>query len=203
MSPEQLLRTYFHAKDENRPHLLSSVFSPDAHLQIRNRSEQISFPAITVGLEGIADVLVRRFNQAYENIYSFYLDRPGLDSKAFTCDWLVGMTDKESRSVRVGCGCYEWTFRCAPALLATRLIITIDAVTVLDASRLTRVMGWLNQLQYPWTSAAEVLRAIPRGELTAVYGYVGRHSEPEASPGRDRPKADASGRSARAEKGIP
>lgn len=76
-----MLRTYFHAKDENRPFLLADVFSPDAQLEIRNRSDQISFPATTIGLEGIADALVRRFNQAYENIYSFYMDRPGPNRK--------------------------------------------------------------------------------------------------------------------------
>jgi hypothetical protein len=70
VSPEHVLRAYFHAKDEDRPHLLDGVFSIDARLDIRNPSEQISFPAVTVGLAGIADVLVRRFNQAYENVYS-------------------------------------------------------------------------------------------------------------------------------------
>lgn len=83
MTPEQILRTYVHAKDENRPHLLDGVFSTDARLEIRNRSEQISFPAVTVGLAGIADVLVRRFNQTYENIYSFCLARPTSDKGAF------------------------------------------------------------------------------------------------------------------------
>src|SRR5258706_8031171 len=39
VSPEQALRAYFHAKDENRPHLLDGVFASDARLGIRNRSE--------------------------------------------------------------------------------------------------------------------------------------------------------------------
>src|SRR5215204_5457681 len=76
VSPEQLLRTYFRAKDENRPHLLHDVFSRDARLTIDNRCAQISFPGMTVGLDGIADVLVRQFSSTYENTYSFYLDRP-------------------------------------------------------------------------------------------------------------------------------
>ena len=62
VSPEQLLRTYFKAKDENRPHLLVDVFSSDARLTIDNRCGQMSFPDATVGLERIADVLVRQFN---------------------------------------------------------------------------------------------------------------------------------------------
>ncbi|UCG96392.1 MAG: hypothetical protein JSW31_12300 [Burkholderiales bacterium] len=173
MSPEQVLRTYFHAKDENRPFLLADVFSPDAQLEIRNRSDQISFPATTIGLEGIADALVRRFNQAYENIYSFYMDRPGPNDESFSCDWLVGMTDKESRSVRVRCGHYDWTFRSGPDLLATRLILTIETMIVLGASRTASVMGWLKQLAYPWSSAAEVIRTLPLGELGVVSEYLG------------------------------
>jgi hypothetical protein len=174
LSPELVLRNYFHAKDENRPHLLASVFSPEARLEIRNRSDQISFPATTVGLEGIADVLVRRFNQAYENIYSFYLERPRPSDEFFSCDWLVGMTDKQSRSVRVGCGRYDWTFQRTPAVLATRLIITIEVMLVLDESRASAVLGWLKELGYPWTSAADVNRTLPPRELAPVGDYLGR-----------------------------
>lgn len=181
MSSEQVLRNYFHAKDENRPHLLASVFSPDARLEICNRSNQISFPAVTVGLDAIADVLVRRFNQAYENIYSFYLDRPGPKDAAFCCDWLVGMTDKESRSVRVGCGRYDWSFQRMPVVLATRLVITIESMLVLDASRTTSVLDWLRGLKYPWTSIADVLRSRPPGELAPVSSYLAGGPDAAAS----------------------
>ena len=102
MSPEQILRVYFRAKDENRPFLLAGVFSENATLEISNRSDQISFPPVTSGLAQIGDVLVRRFNQAYENIYSFYIDCPASSADTFTCDWLVGMTEKETKNVRVG-----------------------------------------------------------------------------------------------------
>lgn len=173
LSPEHLLRSYFQAKDGNRPHLLASVFSLDARLEIRNRSNQISFPAVTVGLEGIADILVRRFNQSYENIYSFYLDRPAPAAESFSCNWLVGMTEKESRLVRVGCGRYDWTFQRMPELLATELIITIETMLVLDQSRTTSVMAWLVALEYPWTSAADLVGTLPASELTPVSEYLG------------------------------
>ena len=176
MSPEQALRGYFHAKDENRPHLLDDVFASDARLEIRNRSGQINFPAVTVGLAEIADVLVRRFNQAYENIYSFYLNRPGSTDEVFSCDWLVGMTEKESRSIRVGWGRYEWTFQREPVLQVTQLIITIEAMLALDPPATTKVMRWLTELDYPWTSAAAVTRALPLAELEPVCRYVGREN---------------------------
>lgn len=176
MSPEQALRTYFHAKDENRPHLLDDVFSTDARLEIRNRSEQIRFPAVTVGLAGIADVLVRRFNQTYENIYSFYLARPTSNEEAFSCDWLVVMTEKESKAVRVGCGRYEWAFQREPELHVTELIITIEAMLILDAAMTIEVMRWVGQLDYPWTSAAAVTCTLPLAELQPVRRYVDREN---------------------------
>jgi hypothetical protein len=69
----QILEGYFCAKDGNRPHLIARVFTPDARLEINNASASITFPAVTQGMEDIADVLVRQFGRTYENIYSFYL----------------------------------------------------------------------------------------------------------------------------------
>src|SRR4051794_38575292 len=92
---EHLLRTYFHAKDENRPHLMAQVFTADARLEMQVNSEAISFPAVTQGLDVIADVLVRKFGQTYENVYSFYLQHPAPETRAeqFSCDWLVIMSN--------------------------------------------------------------------------------------------------------------
>lgn len=174
MSPEQLLRTYFHAKDENRPHLLDDVFSTHARLDIRNRSDQISFPAVTNGLAGIADVLVRRFNQIYENIYSFYLARPTPSEAAFSCNWLVVMTEKELKSVRVGCGSYEWAFQREPKLSVTELIITIEEMLILEEAMTGEMMHWVGQLDYPWTSAAAVTRVLLIPELQPVREYLER-----------------------------
>jgi len=172
--PEQLLRTYFRAKDENRPHLLADVFSSDARLEIHNRSDQISFPALTVGQDEIADILVRRFNQTYENIYSFCLDRPQPTAATFRCDWLVGMTEKASRNVRVGCGQYEWTFARSPALLVTKLVISVEHMAVHAPNSAGEVLRALRDLDYPWTSAAQVTRALSIGELSAVNDCIAR-----------------------------
>jgi hypothetical protein len=174
MSPQHVLRTYFHAKDENRPHLLAAVFCEDARLEIHNRATGITFPAATDGLDAIADVLVSRFNQTYENIYSFYMARPAAAAEAFTCDWLVGMTEKSTNNVRIGCGRYDWTFQGRPAFLATRLVITIESMVVLQASAKAEVMQWLLGLNYPWASAAAVETAPVLDELAPVLKYIGR-----------------------------
>ena len=176
ITPETVLRDYFHAKDENRPHLLDQVFTPDARLEVDNCTGAISFPAVTEGREAIADVLVRKFAQTYENIYSFYMGRPtGAAAAAFSCDWLVGMSEKAGRGVRVGCGRYHWSFQAGPPPLANRLVITIAAMQVLPPSRLTAVMAWLRNLDYPWTTGAAVRAGTPDlAPLTPVLHYLGR-----------------------------
>ncbi len=104
LSTEAVLRRYFHAKDENRPHILDDAFASDAELVVANHTTTINFPAVTAGRAAIADVLVRTFGQTYENVYSFYLQRPIGPTREFSCDWMVAMTEKATGAVRVGCG---------------------------------------------------------------------------------------------------
>lgn len=152
--PQDVLRNYFHAKDENRPHLLEAVFSLDARLEVHNRSSTIAFPAVTTGRDAIADVLVRNFGQTYENMYSFYLGKPGGAVRSFACGWLVVMSEKATRNPRVGCGRYDWTFNAGPPHLANHLAITIEAMQVLAPSDWKAVSEWVQHLDYPWSSAA-------------------------------------------------
>ena len=174
-TPEYLLRTYFHAKDENRPHLLTRVFSESARLEMIVKTGTISFPPTSEGVDAIADVLVRRFAQTYENVYSFYLQRPPAVASSFSCDWLVGMSEKASGAARVGCGRYDWSFRQNAPVTVDRLVITIEAMPVLAPGDLAPVMGWLTALPYPWCSAASAIAAAPSIEaLAPVLRYVGR-----------------------------
>lgn len=161
LSPEAVLRNYFHAKDENRPHLLDRVFTPDASLQVHNRSSNITFPAVTQGREAIADTLVRQFNKTYENIYSFYLARPSATAKSFSCAWLVGMTEKDTLNTRVGCGTYDWTFSSDSPRLASALTISIQAMVVLPPNMAGAVFQWLARMNYPWSSVAQACELAP------------------------------------------
>jgi hypothetical protein len=166
-APESVLRNYFHAKDENRPHLLERVFEPSAELVVVNHAETIAFPARTVGREAIADAFVRNFGQTYENVYSFYLRRPPAAVRAFSCGWLVAMSEKQSKSVRVGCGRYDWSFAESAPHLATHLTITIQAMQVLPPTELSAVLAWVQTLDYPWCAVEDVVRDSPSIELLA------------------------------------
>ena len=174
---ETVLRTYFHGKDENRPHLLRGVFAANATLQVVNRVGTIAFPSLTEGCDAIADVFVRRFAQTFENVYSFYMSRPQEAAAGFSCDWLVGMTEKEGGSVRVGCGRYDWEFEAEPPHSARRLVITIEAMQVMAPNTLKPVLAWLWQLDYPWSSPGAALETAPEmEELGPVLRYLKRSS---------------------------
>ena len=165
---ETVLRNYFHAKDENRPHRLAAVFSADARLEIRNHTDAIAFPAFSEGREALADVLVRSFGQQYENVYSFYLARPAGEPRSFACGWLVAMTEKASRSARLGCGRYLWEFAPPPSGLALRLVIDIDAMQVLPPAAAPGLFAAIAALGYPWSSPAEVAAVAERHPLLAA-----------------------------------
>ena len=51
---EEILRTYFRAKDENRPHLMRDAFSETATLETIVKTDAISFPPISRGLARIS-----------------------------------------------------------------------------------------------------------------------------------------------------
>ena len=175
VSPEFLLRTYFRAKDQNRPHLMASAFSEVATLEMVVNTGTIAFPPISQGLAAITDVLVRRFAHTYENVYSFYLQRPPPAASSFACDWLVGMSEKASGTPRVGCGRYDWTFAQEAPCLVNRLVITIEAMPLLAGADLLPIMAWLTALPYPWCTPSAVVGGAPSiAALEPVLRYVSR-----------------------------
>ncbi|ARP96886.1 hypothetical protein [Bordetella genomosp. 13] len=175
-----LLRDYFHAKDENRPWYMARAFAPDAVLKVALRTQAIAFPPESRGLPAIADTLARRFGQTYDNVYTFYLSRPeaGAVLDEYDCDWLVGMTEKATGDVRVGCGRYEWAFQREPHLVS-RLVITIETMLTLPAHTSDTVLEWLTGLPYPWTDAQTVVAAAPAIEaLAPVLQWIRRNGPP-------------------------
>ena len=174
-TPEGLVRAYIRAKDENRPHLMEHVFAGDACLEMIVKSETISFPPVTRGLASITEVLVRNFAKTYENVYTFCLERPNLQSheRGFSCDWLVGMSEREGGHARVGCGRYDWHFSPEGSFLVDRLVITIEAMQVLPPGWNKAVFGWLSGLPYPWCSADVIAETAPVLEgIEAVIEYL-------------------------------
>ena len=152
---------YILAKDGNRPDLLRQCFTSDATLEMVVRTGTISFPPHVSGRTGIADILVRRFGQCYENVYTFCLgEPPNAGTTTHTCKWLVGMSVKATGELRVGCGEYHWRFLPTSGL-ATHLCITIEHMQACVAQDLESVMNWLQSLNYPWCLSSDLICTAP------------------------------------------
>lgn len=166
--PSHTIHHYLLAKDGNRPHLMEEAFSEDAILAMQVNTESIAFPPLSLGRDAIADLLVRRFGESYENVYTFCLTpSPGQPVSDFSCGWLVAMTDKKGGNVRVGCGRYDWRFEDATGL-AERLAIQVEVMQILPPAAKEPVMKWVASLPYPWCTtetaiagAADVVGAEP------------------------------------------
>ncbi|WP_256657422.1 hypothetical protein [Pseudomonas sp. R3-18-08] len=94
MSLTHAIETYILAKDGNRPHLLRRAFAADAELVMNVKTDEISFPSMVKGLDGLSATLVSQFAQRYENIYTFCLGTPPGNVVVFRCGWLVCMSTK-------------------------------------------------------------------------------------------------------------
>lgn len=175
-SPFDAVSTYFLAKDGNRPHLIRRAFAEDAELEIVVKTDAISFPDSARGVGAIEDVVVRRFADDFENIYTFGLTRPGAAHRHhFPCPWLAGMSARENGAPRIGCGRYDWYFSADERCLAKRLVITIEVMSVLPETELEALMAWLSSLPYPWCTPGEAVSAMPaRDGLAAVERYLSR-----------------------------
>lgn len=159
--PARAMAAYFAAKDNNRPHRMAEAFTEDARLQMDVRTTAISFPPVTQGRDAISEVLVREFNQRYEDIYSVCIgEPPGADASEYACAWMVAMADRQSRQLRVGCGRYDWVFAPADGRVG-ELRIHIACMVLLAPQAQPMVMNWASALPTPWCRLAQVLDAAP------------------------------------------
>lgn len=143
----EVISTYILAKGCNRPWLMRRVFAESAPFRMVVRTGAISFPPDVVGIDAVTETLIRRFALENENVYAFCLKTaPEGSARQFSCDWLVGMSRRDTGQVRVGCGRYDWVFQDRPEYLASSLKITIGSMEVVGRDHLRPVMGWLNGL---------------------------------------------------------
>ena len=167
-STEALLRDYLHAKDENRPLLMARAFASDVVINVVQRAPSIFFPPHAHGLAAFTDSAVRKFGQTYENIYTFYLARPepNIMLSEYTCDWVMGMSEKSSGAVLIGCGRYDWEFHAMPHRVK-RLTITIETMLSLPPSTASGIFGWLTAVPYPWADRKQMVALAPPIEALA------------------------------------
>ena len=168
------IELYIRAKDGNRPHLMRCAFADDARLDMIVNAANISFPDHSVGLDSVTEVLVSRFGSLFENVYTFCLSQPpDRDQASFSCYWLVGMSGKQDRLVRVGCGRYGWSFRSTRPTVVDRLRITIAHMETRPSNDLPAIMDWLSRLPYPWCPRGAAAGMIPCLDgLESISGFL-------------------------------
>jgi hypothetical protein len=183
-SPAESISAYIRAKDQNRPYLMRHAFAEAATLNMIVKTEAITFPPLSKGVEAITEVLVRRFAQSYENVLTFCLgDPPKGDAGSYRCKWMVGMSEKESGAVRVGCGLYDWLFETGKSFLTRELTITIEFMQILPSETLEPIMIWLSRLPYPWCTVQTAVASAPGVEgLEVVLNYLRGNDRTAASP---------------------
>lgn len=156
------ISTYIHAKDSNRTWLMQEAFEPDARLEMVVETDAISFPSECMGVEAIAETLGRQFSRDNENVYTFCLSTaPEEGFEPFDCDWLVGMSKRDTGDIRIGYGQYNWIFSDRPDGRIQQLTIKIGAMQVLQVENTQPIMRWLSGLTYPWCPAAEAVLNMP------------------------------------------
>jgi len=150
------------SKDGNRPAGFERTFSVNAEVQISAKNDTDSFPPHLTGREDISKYLVGVFNSVYENIYTFCLSPPPqrvMDS--FSCLWLITMTVKEDKRVRVGWGHYDWHFDPSDHGLCKSLNIQIEDMITLSAEHHSAVVNWVQDRPCPWVEATDLLAFAP------------------------------------------
>ena len=175
-SPAECIGAYIRAKDQNRPYLMRHAFAETATLRMIVKTGAISFPPLSKGIEAVTEVLVRRFAQSYENVFTFCLEAPPEEGAgSFSCNWMVGMSERETGAVRVGCGRYDWQFQTGEPFLTRELTITIEFMQILPPSTLEVIMDWLSGLPYPWSPAQAAVMGAPEVEgLAVILDYITR-----------------------------
>jgi hypothetical protein len=160
-SHKNIVKSYIRAKDDNKPHMMKAIFSGSATLEMKVKTEHISFPANSSGLDAIIDVLVKSFSQSYENVYTFCLINSIENQEhLMSCDWLVCMTAKEGGDIRVGCGRYDWSFS-DDNKLTNHLVISIEQMSVLPPEYSNQIMGWIEKVPYPFCNSIKMLELMP------------------------------------------
>lgn len=147
----ELVRTYVFAKDMNRPHLVPRVFSSRAAVEMILKTDAIAFSPRADGPEEIAGMLVRRFCEQYENVYTFCLcSPPPASAEGLDVGWLVLMSERQTQRVRAGFGRYRWEWRPEVERLVQRLCITIERMDSFEPSAGAAAFAWAQGLPYPW-----------------------------------------------------
>jgi hypothetical protein len=140
--------------------LIADAFTADAELTMQLNTSEISFPNTVKGAKAISNVLVSEFAQRYENVYTFCIGAPPTALHAFSCDWLVCMSEKSTGLARAGFGRYEW-LAAQESGQVRQLRITIEEMNTLPQDTVEPILRWADALPYPWCPRERLAEGAP------------------------------------------
>ena len=126
------------------------------------KTQNISFPSSTMGLDDITEVLVTKFSQSYEQVYTFCLtDTINNSAEILKSDWIVCMREKVSGDIRIGYGVYNWFFTKEEEPLVKHLTIHIEEMITMEKEYSTLFFKWVKTLDYPLCSHERLFKKSP------------------------------------------
>ena len=159
---KNLIEKYMTAVQSNQTDLIKEVFIHDASLEIKAHTTYVSFPKLTKNAEEVAKVLVKDFGEKYENISTFcFIDTLSNEKDSITCNILICMQEKESKSILLSYGLYVWEFSEGSATKVSKLNIEIEKLLVLNPSQEKIISTWISNLPQYWVERKEVLKSMP------------------------------------------
>ncbi|MCP4022484.1 MAG: hypothetical protein GY729_11640, partial [Desulfobacteraceae bacterium] len=113
----------------------------------------------------IAQMLSAEFNKKYDHIKTYYLtkDFKQLEKRFISKQrWLVLMREKETDSIWIGTGFYDWKFKTGPNnnFKIKHHHITIGVMLNLPDQPLQFLLGLQTRFSYPWVAESIVMDVI-------------------------------------------
>lgn len=156
---ERIVRAYLHAKDHQRPHGFAQAFAADAVFRSTFAFETDWHSDAPVrGLADITDTF-RGLGRGFENIVTFCLpESVHWADYSLRMRWVVVMTDRQTREVRVAWGDYAWTFS-GPPERAQSLHVHMLAMRLVEPN--DDLVEWSMSLPDVWCTGPQAAEALP------------------------------------------
>ena len=170
-----LLEQYIFGKDQDKSHILETIYEKNAEVEFQINAPNITFPNKIAGHRTIAKILSYDFNRKYEKVKTYYLSKNIKDRlKILKQPWLVVMKDIGNDLTRIGSGHYNWEFKeNNNELKIHKHKIYIHVMLEIHDPDSAQLQDIQTKLEYPWIEthvALDILKSYKN--LTEITKYL-------------------------------
>jgi len=162
---KSLLEAYLQAKDLNQSSIILDCYTPDAVLTYSIATDTISFPAMVLGADAIAQTLVRDFRKNFDCCKTYYVcDSIAHDAQRIDfMPWLVIMRQISTQALRLGKGFYQWRFESGQnGMRVCAMHIHIERMDIIEDRAGNQLLDLQAALPYPWLRPAMLSETFER-----------------------------------------